>query len=60
MEIINIIFFVCSILQLVIGIKLLLVSKRKDILLATIGAFFTVIGATLFVITFYVINKQLN
>lgn len=60
MEIINIIFFAGSILQLAIGIKLLRISKWKDILFATIGTFFTIIGATLFVITLYVTTKQWN
>lgn len=58
MEIINIIFFAGSILELAIGIKLLRISKWKDILLATIGAFFTIIGVTLFIITLYITNKQ--
>lgn len=39
MEIIDIIFFVGSVLQFAIGIKILYFSKWKDILLATIGAF---------------------
>jgi hypothetical protein len=40
MEIIDIIFFAGSIVLLAIGIKILRISKWKDILLATIGAFF--------------------
>lgn len=58
MEIIDIIFFAGSILQFAIGIKILRISQWKDILLATIGAFFTIIGVALFVITLYITNKQ--
>lgn len=60
MEIINIIFFVGSILLLAIGVKLLNISKWEDTLLAIIGVFFIIIGVMIFVITLYVTNKQLN
>lgn len=59
METIDIIFFIGCILLLAIGIKILLISKWKDILLATIGAFFTILGVTLFVITLYVTTKHM-
>lgn len=59
MNIINIIFFIGSILELVAGIKLFKTSlkKPKDILITAIGTFFIIVSIILLFLTLYIIIK---